>query len=90
LKNKDGGPRVPTCAKTKICRLTAPIGLARVSCFRKLRRQTPRDDSCPEIAGSGGIRSWAPVFFSNRLVFVLVSYSHQYLHVLKTSVHSQD
>jgi hypothetical protein len=69
LKNKGGGPRVPTCAKTKICRLSAPIDLARVSCSGRLHRQTPLDDSCLDIARSGGIRSCVPVFFSNRLVF---------------------
>jgi hypothetical protein len=31
LKNKGGGPRVPTCAKMKICRFSAPNNLAGVS-----------------------------------------------------------
>jgi hypothetical protein len=68
LKNKGGGLRVPTCAKTKICQLSVPINLARVSCSERLRWQTPLGDSCLEIAGSGGIRSCTPMFFSDRLV----------------------
>jgi hypothetical protein len=68
LKNKGGGPRVPTYTKTKICQLSAPIDLAGVSCSGRLRRQTLLGDSCLEIAGSGGIQSCAPVFLSDRLV----------------------
>jgi hypothetical protein len=49
LKNKGGGPRVPTYGKTKICRLSALIDLAGVSCSRRLRRQTLLSDSCLEI-----------------------------------------
>jgi hypothetical protein len=49
-----GGPRVPTYAKTKICQLSAPIDLARVSCFGRLHRQTPLSDLCLEIANRVG------------------------------------
>jgi hypothetical protein len=68
LKNKGGNPRVPTYAKTKICRLSALIDLAGVSCSGRLCRQTQLDDSCLEMARSGRIRSCAPVFLSDRLV----------------------
>jgi hypothetical protein len=49
LKNKGGGPRVPTYAKTKICLLSAPINLTGGVVFRKAppanstRRFMPRD-----------------------------------------------
>jgi hypothetical protein len=37
--------------------------LAGVLSSRMLRRRTPLGDSCMEIAGSYGIRSWAPMIF---------------------------
>jgi hypothetical protein len=67
-KNKGGGLRVPTCAKTKICQLSVPINLARVSCSERIRWQTPLGDSSLEIARSGGIQSCTLMFFSDRLV----------------------
>jgi hypothetical protein len=83
LMNKGGGPRIPTCAKTKICQLSGPIDLARVSCSRRLCLQTLLGNSCL-AARSGGIRSCAPrVFFSlfglragsMKLCWLLISWS---------------
>jgi hypothetical protein len=64
VMNKGGGPRVPTRAKTIICRMPILNDLAGVLCYRRLRRRTPLGDLCLEIAGSCGIRFCAPVFFS--------------------------
>jgi hypothetical protein len=66
--NKGDGLRIPTHAKMLIYRMPIPIDLVALSCSRRLPRRTPLDDSCLEIARSGGIRSFAPMFFSNRLV----------------------
>jgi hypothetical protein len=52
----------------KICRMSVHIDLAGLSCSGRLRRRTPFGDLCLEIDGSDGIRSCAPVFFSDRLV----------------------
>jgi hypothetical protein len=66
--NKAGGPRVPSCAKMRICRMPVSIDLAGVSCYKRLRRRTPLGASCLEFAGSDGIRSGAPMFLSNRFI----------------------
>ena len=50
-------------AKMKIYRMLVPIELAGRSCSGRLRRRTPLGVSCLEIAGSGGIRSDAPMFY---------------------------
>jgi hypothetical protein len=60
LPNKGGCPMVPTWAKMKIWRMR----MAEVSCSGKLHWWTPLGDSCVEIAGCGGIRLLAPVFYS--------------------------
>ena len=39
------------------------IDLAEASCSGRLRRRIPLGVSCLEIAGSGGIRSDAPMFY---------------------------
>jgi hypothetical protein len=39
------------------------IDMARVSCSGMLRQRTPLGDSYLKIAGSDGIRSYAPMFF---------------------------
>jgi hypothetical protein len=54
--------------KMKICLLHVFSDLAGVSSSGRLRWQTPLSEYCLEIAGSGGIRSCAPMFFSGRLV----------------------
>jgi hypothetical protein len=61
--NNGGGPRVPFRAKVKICWMLVPINLAKVLCYKRLRRRTPLGASCLEIAGSDGIRSCAPMFY---------------------------
>jgi hypothetical protein len=63
VSNKGGCPRVPTRAKRMSYRIRVTIDLAKVSRSRRLHRRTPLNDSCLEIAGSGGIRSCAPMFF---------------------------
>jgi hypothetical protein len=67
LANNGGGPWVPPLAKMMICRCLSPL------IWWKCRvpegpAGAPLGVSCLEIAGSGGIRSCAPVFFSGRLV----------------------
>ena len=54
--NKGGGPRVPNCARKKICLTFVLFDLAGVSGFGRLRGRIPMG-VCLEIAGSGGIRS---------------------------------
>jgi hypothetical protein len=66
--NKGGDPRVSSRAKIRISRMSISIYLAGVSCSGKLCRRTPLGTLCPEIAGSDGIQSGAPVFLSDRLV----------------------
>ena len=66
--NKGGGPMVPSPAKRKNLRMPFPIDLAGWSCSGRLRWRTPLGVLCLEFAGSDGIRSCAPMFYSDRLV----------------------
>jgi hypothetical protein len=67
LVNNGGGPRIPSIAKMMICRCLSP------SIRRKWRvsegcASAPWGVLCLEFAGSGGIRSCTPMFYSDRLV----------------------